>query len=136
MTRAPNKANLLIFTVLCFLVWGILSLVLSLQLSHELAISWPQAFFRIASVWVVWPVFAPLLYLLTRSLPLNLTNWIRALPAHLALASCALFLAVLIHSYQPSLRPPRRTEPGGGAADGRSRWAHSGRTPLDVFLSQ
>ena len=103
-----------------FLGWGVLSVVLALQLSHASSLELAQSFQCIAANWVVWPFLAPLLHQLTHAIPLRKKNWVRVLPVYFCAAAGAISLATLA---QNTLHPAHVGEPPtlGGEYEERRR---------------
>jgi len=81
----------------CLPVWIVLSLLLALQLAHVASMPMMDALRVTAADWFGWVVVSPLLYLLTKRLPLEKGSWHRALPAHLLAGFAAILIIIGMH---------------------------------------
>jgi len=89
-------------------LWGVLSLALAMQLAHAATIPLAEAFRVSAADWLGWAVAAPVLYLLITWLPLEKSNWHRALPVQLLAGIAALALVIGVRSlFGVAPRPPQ-----------------------------
>lgn len=107
--RWTKKLHLL--WVWTLLIWGLTSAVFALQLSLGQESDWTATMLHVGGSWVVWPIIAPLFYVLAQTYPLEGSGWLRRLPIHIGAALIGLVSAIFVHEWihdrLPRAEPPR-----------------------------